>query len=369
MRTPPRRSRSSRSHGRARAIAPPLVAWYRANRRPLPWRKDRDPYRIWVAEVLLQQTRVAQALPYYVRLLARYPNLRSLASSDPAELLKLWQGAGYYARASRMHAAARAIQQKHGGRFPSSVEELERLPGVGPYMARAIASLAFGAPVLALEANGLRVAARLTGDRADPAVAKVRERLAAWLDHELPPEAAGEYNEALMELGETICLPRSPLCGECPIAFACVAFRTLDDPGSLPQRAPRASKRHEVAAIVAVRRGARWLLQKRTEPGLLRGLWEFPGGKPQRGETLVHAARRELAEETGLRVDRLVPVGVVRHAYSHFSVELHLFRAQAPARHLASYPARWLTPEEIRKLPLPRATEKALSLLGVSPPE
>ncbi|MCI4362797.1 MAG: NUDIX domain-containing protein [Thermoplasmata archaeon] len=319
--------------------------------------------------MLLQQTRVAQALPYYTRILERYPNLRALADSRPSELLKLWQGAGYYARASRLRAAARAIRKEHGGRFPRAVEQLERLPGIGPYTARAIASLAFRAPVLALEANGVRVAARLTGDRGDPAQAKVRARLGAWLAKELPVDAPGEFNEAVMELGETVCLPRSPRCPECPVSLVCSAFRTLADPGSLPRRTPRRPKPHEVAAIAAVHRGPRWLMQQRTEPGLLRGLWEFPGGKQAPGESLPDAARRELEEETGLRVGSLEHVGVIRHSYSHFSVELHLFRAEPRGKYRVTSPARWVTAEEIRRLPLPRATEKALLLLGVGSPE
>jgi A/G-specific adenine glycosylase len=358
--------RASRGRKRSSRIAPRLLDWYRLHRRPLPWRTDRDPYRIWVAEVLLQQTRVAQAIPYYERLLARYPDLPALARSRPEELLKLWEGAGYYARARNLHAAARALLQNSGGKLPRSVEELEELPGVGPYIARAIASLAFQVPVLALEANGLRVAARLTAERGDPSRGEVRRRLESWLTQELPEAAPGVFNEALMELGETICLPRSPRCTACPISRNCIAFRTLEDPGVLPFRRRLPTKPHQVAALAAVHRDGRWLLQPRTEPGLLQGLWEFPGGKPEPGESLCDAARRELAEETGLRVGPLAPVGVVRHAYSHFSVELHIFRAEPRGEIRSGSLARWLNPREIAELPLPRATGKALALLGVS---
>lgn len=342
-----------------------LLHWYARRRRPLPWRRDRDPYRIWVAEVLLQQTRVEQALPYYVRFLRRFPTVRALARAPRGVVLRAWAGAGYYARARHLHAAARWIVRRHHGRLPATVEELERLPGVGPYIARAVASLAFGEPVIALEANGLRVASRWTLERGDPRRPPVRARLAAALAADLPADRPGAFNEAVMELGETVCRPVAPRCGDCPVNFACAAWRALPDPSVLPRR-PRRRVRPTVRAAVVVleRDDGRWLLQRRDEKGLLGGMWEFPGGKIERGERPSTAARRELREETGLRSGSLTPLGIVRHAYSHLAVELHAFRGRPYGPHdRLPIGRRWVTAAALERLPLPRATEKVVELV------
>jgi A/G-specific adenine glycosylase len=355
---------------RARALA--LVAWFRAHRRPLPWRADRDPYRVWVAEVLLQQTRVAQAIPYYHRFLAEFPSLPALARASPEAVLKAWEGAGYYARARNLHAAAREILERFDGEVPRTAEELRTLPGFGEYIAAAVASLAFGERVPALEANGLRVLARWYLERDDPRRPAVRRILGARLARVMPARDPGALNEALMELGETICLPRNPRCDRCPVAAGCRARRELPDPGSIPAPRRRALRPRVRGAIVALSSGGRYLVQKRPERGLLGGLWEFPGGKIEAGESPEAAARRELREETGLEVGALEPCGVVQHAYSHFSVELHLFSGRAPvgarARAHRDPDRRWVTLAEFDRLPRPQATIKALVLLRAARP-
>jgi A/G-specific adenine glycosylase len=343
-----------------------LLRWFRRYRRPLPWRRRPDPYRTWVAEVLLQQTRVAQAVPYFERFVRRYPNVRSLARARLEEVLKTWQGAGYYARARHLHAAARQLTATNAARLPTTVAELEELPGVGPYIARAVASLAFGAPVVALEANGLRVAARWSLEPGDVRRPEVRARIERTLAGLLPPDAPGEFNEAVMELGETVCLPAKPLCDRCPVAFACRARAELPDPGAIPARGRRAERPHVRAAVVVLEDRGRWLVQRRAPTGLLGGLWEFPGGRIERGETPSDAARRELREETGLEAGNLVPLGVVRHAYSHFTVELHVHRAslsasRSPRARTAG--RRWVRPADLLRLPIPKATEKVVRLI------
>jgi len=348
------------------ALVPALLAWYRTHRRALPWRADRDPYRVWVAEVLLQQTRVTLAATYFERFVREFPTVESLARAPRSRVLKLWQGAGYYGRAHHLHAAAREIVHQRGGRFPSTVPELEGLSGIGPYIARAVASIAFGRPHVALEANGLRVAARWTREEGDLRIASVRGRLADALSAVLPRTHAGEFNEAIMELGETVCRPGRPDCANCPVAFACRARRELADPGSVPRRRGPRSRPHVRAAVVVLEREGRWLVQQRPSSGLLPGLWEFPGGRIKAGELPEEAARRELAEETGIRVRALSPLGTVRHAYSHFTVELHAFRAGAPERTEGTpgTARRWVTPSELLRFPIPKATEKVITLLG-----
>jgi A/G-specific adenine glycosylase len=341
-----------------------LLRWFDEHRRPLPWRRDPDPYRVWVAETLLQQTRVAQAAGYFERFVARFPTVHALARAQEAEVLKAWEGAGYYARARRLRAAARVIVRDHGGRLPTTVPALESLPGVGAYTARAVASLAFGVPVVALEANGLRVAARWTREGGSLRSARVRRRLEGVLAGLLPGDRPGAFNESVMELGETVCLPRGPRCGACPVAFGCRAYRELPDPGALPRSSPRRPRPRVRAAVAIVSSGGRWLVQRRPPQGLLGGLWEFPGGRIEPGERPLAAAQRELLEETGARAATWAPAGIVRHAYSHFEVELHLFRAKrlrtAPR---LSRARRWLSPKEFRRRPIPRATEKIVQRL------
>ena len=353
---PGRRGRFSR----ARA----LLDWYSRHRRPLPWRRDRDPYRIWVAEVLLQQTRVAQAVPFFERFVRRFPSVDALARAPLSDVLRVWAGAGYYARARHLHSAARILSVDRDGELPRTVSELEALPGVGPYIARAVASLAFDVPVVALEANGLRVAARWALDEGDVRTNPVRARLTAVLAEELPADAPGRFNEAVMELGETICLPVSPRCPKCPVASGCRARREMPDPSALPRRGSRPPRPMVRGAVVVLEdaRG-RWLVQRRDDRGLLGGLWEFPGGKIAPGERPVDAARRELWEETGLRAASLTPLGVVAHGYSHFAVELHAFRGRtSTATPVLPRGRRWVNPATIGRLPLPRATEKVIRL-------
>lgn len=317
----------------------------------------------------MQQTRVAQAAPYYERFVARFPTVRALAAARRQDVLKVWEGAGYYGRAHRLHDAARRVVAQHRGVVPRTERELLELPGVGPYVAAAIASLAFGAPVVALEANGRRVAARVFGERGDVRTAPVARRLVHRLTEWLPADSAGPFNEALMELGETVCTPRHPNCPVCPLRAECWAYRVLPDPSVLPERAPPRRVPRVTAAVVVIERDGRWLIRRRPRVGLLPGLWEFPGGKPRQGEALARAARREVREETGLRLGRLVRVGVVDHRYSHFSVSLHVFRARADGRarpERPSAPLRWVRPEEFGRIPRPAATARIAELLSVT---
>jgi len=353
------------------ALAPPLLAWFRTHRRPLPWRRDRRPYHVWVAEVLLQQTRVEQAQPYYERFVEAFPSVRALARAPVGAVLKVWQGAGYYARARHLHRAARELVAHHGGSLPVGVAELEALPGVGPYIARAIASLAYDAPVVALEANGLRVAARWTREGGDLRRGAVRSRLAEALAATLPATSSAEFNEAVMELGETVCRPKRPRCAECPVTAFCRAYRETEDPGLLPRRRVGGARPHVRAAVVVLHDRGRWLVQRRPPSGLLGGLWEFPGGKVEAGERPRDAAARELREETGLRAARLRSRGVVHHAYSHFTVELHVFEGALDRRRSRPREAprqRWVTPADLLRLPIPKATEKVVRLLGRGAP-
>ena len=359
------------SRGPGRREVANLLEWFDRHHRPLPWRRDRHPYHRWVAEVILQQTRVEQAVPLYERFVARFPDVRALARASEEEVLKAWEGAGYYARARRLRAAAATLVASGRVRWPASSSAWLELPGVGPYTARAIASQVLGEPVVALDANVGRVAARWTLELGPRGARGTGRRLQAYLETLRPDDRPGDFNEALMELGETLCRPALPKCPDCPVRSTCRAHRELADPSAVPGRAPRVRRPRVRASIAAVVRDGRWLVHRRPSSGLLGGLWELPGGKIEPGESAEDAVRREVFEETGLRLDDLARAGRVRHAYSHFSVELDVFRGRATGRLRPPGDGgsmRWVTPEEFERLARPTATVRAARLLGLTPP-
>lgn len=354
-----------------------LLAWYDHNRRDLPWRRTPSPYRTWVSELMLQQTRVDTVIPYFERFLRELPDVRALAAVPEQRLLKLWEGLGYYRRARHLRAAAKRIVADLGGKFPKTAAGWRDLPGVGPYTAAAIASIAFGEPVPVVDGNVLRVFTRfwaLAGDIRRPAV---RDDLAGRLQAVLDAggdarKRPGDFNQAVMELGALVCLPKTPRCAACPLRPDCVACRD-DRTAELPVKSARAPVPHVDIAVAVIRRGGRILVQQRHAEKMLGGLWEFPGGKLEAGETPAAAVVREVREETGLRVRAGSFLGKVDHAYSHFSVTLHVFAcvplpgsrlaAGRPGR--AGEAPRWVVPAELRSLPMPRANQHILTLLAI----
>ena len=261
---------------RLSAIAVPLLAWYDRNKRDLPWRHTRDPYRIWVSEIMLQQTRVAAVLPYYRQWMEALPTAEALAAVPEERLMKLWQGLGYYSRARNLRRAAKMMMETYAGRFPETREELLRLPGVGEYTAGAVASIAFGQAVPAVDGNVLRVASRVTGEDGDILDPGVRRRFQQLLEQVIPPDRPGEFNQALMDLGAMVCLPNGmPDCGQCPLAPFCEANR-LGLQGVLPVRRKKAARRVEDLTVYLLLREGRIALRRREDTGLLAGLWEFP---------------------------------------------------------------------------------------------
>ena len=254
----------------------PLLAWYRENARVLPWRSEPTPYHVLVSEIMLQQTRVAAVLEYYRRFLAELPTVAHLAAVEEDRLLKLWQGLGYYNRARNLQRAARQIMEKHGGVFPGDYEAIRALPGVGDYTAGAVASIAFGLAVPAVDGNVLRVVARMTGDRGDVTRGDTKARMGRALAQVMPVTAPGDFNQALMELGATVCLPNgAPLCDRCPAAELCTAhLQGLT--GELPVKPPKKARRVEERMVFLIFHGGRVALRRRKSRGLLAGLWEYP---------------------------------------------------------------------------------------------
>lgn len=322
-----------------------LLTWWDAGHAAYPWRKNPHPYAVWIAEVMLQQTQITTVLPYYERWLAQMPTVAALAEASLGDVLKLWEGLGYYSRARNLHAAAGKVIAEYGGQLPDTVAELKTLPGIGPYTAGAIASIAFGRPVPVVDGNVIRVLSRLLDLDEDVTLAATKKKLWAVAANLVPADRPGAYNQALMELGQTICRPARPLCHECPVAAHCRAKRKGTQ-HERPVRPPRKNTPHyQVAAGVIWDADGRFLIAQRPLNGLLGGLWEFPGGKQEDGETLPQALRREIREELAIDISVGEPVVIVKHAYTHFRITLHAFHARHTSgkpRHIGVADHAWV---------------------------
>jgi A/G-specific adenine glycosylase len=337
------------------AFAEQLLAWFAQHARDLPWRRERTPYRVWVAEVMLQQTQVETVIPYYERFLTHFPTIQALSGAALEEVLKVWEGLGYYARARNLHAAAQRIVTTSNSRLPDTFEELLALPGVGRYIAGAVASIAFGRNVPAVDGNTRRVLCRVFDIREDVTRSAVQRELEALAASLLLVRRAGAFNEALMELGAIICTPRLPRCDLCPLSDLCQA-RARGEPESLPvKRSRKRIPHYDVAAAVTVRDDGCVLVAQRNTDDMLGGLWEFPGGKREDGETLPECLAREMREELDVEVEVGEELIVVRHAYTHFRITLHAFRCSLVSgepRCLDCAAFRWVVPTELDALPM-----------------
>jgi A/G-specific adenine glycosylase len=311
---------------------------------------------------MLQQTRVDTVRPYYARFIEAFPNVRALAGAHEERLLRLWQGLGYYSRARNLHRAAKVIVMERGGRWPRSAEQWEKLPGVGRYTAGAIASIAFGERVPVVDGNVKRVLARLFNIRDSIDDGRTTERLWEIAQELVPAGAPGHFNQAMMELGSTICTPRSPRCEKCPVRGECEA-RALGRQAKLPVRRRKKPVPHHEIVAAAIRKNGRYLLGKRRPEGLLGGLWEFPGGKVEAGETREDALAREIREELGIAVRIGRALASVRHAYSHFRITLHVYACEyVRGRPRAHYHTelKWVRRAEFDRYAFPAATVKML---------
>lgn len=334
-----------------------LAAWYRAGHRELPWRSDLSPYRVLVSEIMLQQTQVDTVVPFFERFLKHFPDVHALACANEDEILKLWEGLGYYRRARHLHAAAKAIDAR-GGQWPRDVRELATLPGVGRSTAGAIASIAFGVRAPILDGNVKRVWCRLASYDAVPQGANLKP-LWSLSESAVRLEEPGVVNQALMELGATVCRRSAPACGACPVRMWCRALRE-NRVAELPRSKPRPPRPLYDVSVAILWRDGRFAVTRRRIDGLLGGLWELPGGKWEPGEDAREALRRELQEELRVRVEIGEGFEPIRHAYSHFQVVLHPFSCRLPRgeRPVTALPLKWLRPEEIPSLAFPAGTLK-----------
>lgn len=358
-------------------IADRLADWHDPSQRALPWRHadagERDPYSVWISEIMAQQTRLETVVDYFERWMARFPTVQALAAADQQEVLKLWEGLGYYARARNLHRAAQIVVKEHGGQLPNQREALLRLPGIGEYTVGAILSMAFGQAEPVLDGNVKRVLSRLADVEEPIDESATVRRLWAMADklvHAAAEGAAGAVNEAVMELGATICTPQSPRCLICPIADACQARQQGTQHLRPVKSARRKTPHYDVAAglIWQGEPGASALLiAQRPQDGMLGGLWEFPGGKlDDTDEDLQACLRREIMEELAVEIRVLEKLTVVQHAYTHFRITLHAFHA----RHQRGEPQalgcddwRWVQPEQLDEFPFPVTDQKIIRAL------
>lgn len=303
----------------------PLLAWYADHAADLPWREDQDAYRVWLSEIMLQQTQVATVIPYFHRFLDAFPTVHDLASASQDVVLKQWEGLGYYSRARNLHRTAQIVSRDLAGQFPVTVDGLLKLPGVGRYTAGAIASIAFDQRAPVLDGNVIRVFSRLFDIQDDVSQTATQKQLWSIAEDLVPQDTPGDYNQALMELGRTICKPKSPSCDGCPIAAHCAAYAA----GVQEERPIKKKKapipHYDVTAGLVRNHEGHLLITKRPEDKMFGGMWEFPGGKQEPDEPLDACLRRELMEELGIRVQVGDYFVRVRQAFTHFKITLHVF--------------------------------------------
>ena len=348
-----------------RSIRAHLITWYQENHRKLPWRETNDPYRIWVSEVMLQQTQVNTVIPYYHRFLELLPDLSSLAKADLQDVLKVWEGLGYYARARNLHRAAQIVMAEYYGEIPDNLKDFRKLPGVGEYIAAAVQSIAFHQPYAVVDGNVKRVLARLF--QIEPPVnassghKDFRESAQALLDIEQP----GTFNQAMMELGATVCTLANPDCSSCPLSAFCCSLKN-QTVNEYPKRLQAKPIPEHHIAVGVIRKGNRVLITQRKPEGLLGGLWEFPGGKLKEGETAEETCIREIKEEVNLNVEVTDFVTTVRHAYSHFKIVMDVFECEyisGRVKRRGSADHRWVTFDQLKSFPFPKANNKFIPLL------
>ena len=341
-----------------------LLAWYASQSRDLPWRRTRDPYAIWISEVMLQQTQVKTVVPYYERWLEKLPTVEALAAAEQQTVLKLWEGLGYYARARNLHQAAQQIVAEYGGKFPPGLEEAIALKGVGRTTAGGILSAAFNLPTAILDGNVKRVLARLVALPSVPN--KALSQLWEISEQVLDPKHPRDFNQAIMDLGATLCTRHNPACLFCPWQTHCAAYNQ-NAVSSFPMTESRKPLPHkQIGVAVITDAQGNILIDRRRQAGLLGGLWEFPGGKIEPGESVEACVSREIREELGIEIevgDRLI---TIEHAYTHFKVTLNVFNC----KHLSGEPqplesdeVKWVTLDEIDEYPFPRANSQIIEAM------
>ncbi|MFP4549145.1 MAG: A/G-specific adenine glycosylase [Fidelibacterota bacterium] len=342
-----------------------LLEWFRNNARNLPWRRTSDPYKIWISEAMLQQTQVKTVIPYYDRFLNNFPTVKDLAEAHQQQVLKLWEGLGYYSRARNLHKTAQIITTEYDENLPETAEGLKMLPGIGDYIASAVASIAFGEPVAVVDGNVKRVLARLFAMKTPVNDTKRKKEFADKAGALLNAEFPGDHNEAMMEIGALVCTPKNPGCHHCPLNDQCKAF-AKNQTGLFPKIIKRKKTPLYPISVGVIYRDDKILITKRKDDGLLGGLWEFPGGKQKPEESAEAACLREIREETGLTVAITKHLTTVRHAYTHFKIFMTVYLCDylyGEVKLKGPVDYRWIKSEEIPEYPFPKSNHKFMGLL------
>lgn len=328
-----------------------LLTWFSNHQRTLPWRNTYEPYQVWVSEVMLQQTRVDQMLPYFERFLRQFPTIQSLASATEEDVLKAWEGLGYYSRARHLRQSAQQIVTQKKGQIPQTIEELKQLPGFGDYIAAAVSSIAFNQPHAVMDGNVLRVFARFFGLHSDITDASTKTQFRKIAQQIVPTQNARFFNQALMELGALVCLPQNPLCGQCPLNEKCFA-RIKNQQHELPMRAKK-NKRptRTFAALLVKKQDALWLVQRKQK--LLQGLWEFPLVEFQPLKDSLPELEKKIAERFGVSAKISSEIGKTTHDYTHFRQIVFLFEATLENKNV-----EFRSAQEIQQLPLSKVNHK-----------
>ncbi|MFB6274218.1 MAG: A/G-specific adenine glycosylase [Salinibacter sp.] len=343
-----------------------MLDWYDEHKRSMPWRKTNDPYRIWVAEIMLQQTRVDTVRDYYHRFLEAFPTVEALADAERDEVLKHWEGLGFYARARHLHEAAQRVVEVHDGTVPDTMDAIENLKGIGPYTAAAVLSIAYEKPHAVLDGNVTRVLTRVFAVEEDATTSAAQRRLRRLANDLLDADRPGDFNQALMELGALVCTPSTPHCDRCPLQNVCRAHDagTEEDYPITPESEP--VPHHDIAVGLVFDEDDRLLIQRRPDEGLLGGLWEFPGGKQEENESREAACRREVREELGIEMTDVEPFYTLSHAYSHFKITLHAFQgrlADGPPEAQEDQPWRRVAIDALDDYAFPRANRRLIEEL------
>jgi A/G-specific adenine glycosylase len=342
-----------------------LKKWYLHKKRSLPWRETKNPYFIWVSEVMLQQTQVNTVIPYYQKFIERFPYIQSLAKADLQDVLKIWEGLGYYARARNLYKAAKCVLDTHGGFVPENWDEFRSLPGVGDYIASAVLSIAFGKPYPVVDGNVKRVLARVMA-MDDPvnqssSYKRFHEKAGALLDHDDP----GIFNQAVMELGALVCKPGKPDCDICPLKTLCLAFQSKQV-ASYPKSLERPPTPLHHLAISVIFKNGKMLIVHRPEDGLLGGLWEFPSGRIRPDESPESACVRIIKEQVNLNVSIQSKLTNIRHAYTHFKIKAGVFICNGTSGRVklnGPVDYKWVGLEELKNYPFPKANNKFIPML------
>ena len=343
-----------------------LLHWYDDCNIKLPWRNSNDPYKVYLSEVMLQQTQVKTVLPYYKKWVKKYPTIQSVANATQEQILKQWEGLGYYSRARNFHKACQIIDLNYNGNIPNVPREFSKLPGVGPYISAAVMSISFHHTIPTIDTNAIRVAARLK--MIAPATPTNSQIVKTYLENKIPVKRPGDFNQAIMDLGREICKSNQPKCKLCPVSSFCAALvnNCVD---KYPIKIKPNTKPHYKIAVGIIWNRGKILISKRRERGLLGGLWEFPGGKIEEGESAEMCIVREIQEELGVNVQPTAFLKQIKHAYSHFSITMDAYNCDflsGQPRAIGCDDWRWIVPNQIKTLPFPKANHKLFDTIIVN---